>query len=249
MIDDQFVAKFDALLELAFYDQAIALAEEMIERNPHSVFYREHLGIALWVAGQHNASCEILLNVRRVEKLSETADLILIHAMVALQRRKQATRLLKEFLEREDLDRDHLEQLASKFGKLREYSMALCVCQHLVAMDATNADAWYGIGFYQERIGVPPTVTVSAFRKAMLLSRSVSSRIHLAKILAQLEQWREAYLLVREVPVPALRRLCWAHTVFQVALANQDYKLAETIRRSWLTSTTYEPLNSSKDNQ
>ena len=248
MIDPAFMAEFDSLMELSLFDQAIALSIDKLGEHPNSVYYREHLGIAFWVAGEQGLACETLTQARLLGSLNETAELILIHALVCLQQRRKASALLTEFLNRQNVSCDNLEQLASKFGKLGECSLALRICQHLVTDCPSNADAWYGIGFYQERIGVPPAHTVSAFRKAMLLSRSVCARVHLAKILAQLKDWREAYLLVHEIPIEAMRRLCWAHTVFQVALANQDYTLAEAIRRTWLVPTTSQSQFISKDN-
>jgi hypothetical protein len=138
--------------------------------------------------------------------------------------------VLKEFLSREDLAEVHIASLASKLGKVGEFSLALQVCQYLVSRNAANPDAWYGIAFYQERLGCAPKMLLTPLRRAVLFSGSICARVHLARVLFSLEELPEAYVLVRFIPIEAIDRLCWAHTIFQIALAQQDFLLAEKVR-------------------
>ncbi len=235
--DYEFLKEFDSLMARDDRSEAIEFANAKVEANPESVFYREHLGIALWVQGRASEASRAFEHARGFGSLSDIAELILIHCRVQNQQRKEAGKLLTEFLRTRLVTREHLEQLASKFGKLGEYSLALKVCFHLVSKYPNSADAWYGIGFYQEKLGFPPDVVATPLGRAVLLSRCICAKIHLAKVVALCGRWQEAYKLVREIPVEMLQRTWWAQVVLQIALTNNDIRFAESIRKTHFPDT------------
>jgi hypothetical protein len=195
------------------------------------------LGYAFWLLDEYEIAKGCLATAKDRGSISSNGLILLLRIALHSDQRKQARAALTELLKKHSLTRSQLELLASKLGGLHEYSAALQVCQHLAVTHSESADAWYGIGYYQERLGCSPTICVQAFAKAAKLSGCVCSRVHLAKVLTQLGCWEDAYRWVRLIPVSRLSRPSWAHTVFQIALANHDSALAHAIQSTWFRSS------------
>ncbi|XZE20822.1 hypothetical protein SH449x_000710 [Pirellulaceae bacterium SH449] len=228
--DLDFQIRFDEILRLLGIAEAATFARNHVENDANIGIHHECLGIALWLWKRAPEAIVSIVKARCLGTVKPTTDLIYIQCLASVGQRRTASRVLKEFLRQQDISEDHLESLASKLGKVQEFALALQVCQYLVNKNAANPDAWYGIAFYQERLGCAPQMLLTPLRRAVLFSGSICARVHLARVLFSLEELPEAYVLVRFIPIEAIDRLCWAHTIFQIALAQQDFLLAEKVR-------------------
>jgi tetratricopeptide (TPR) repeat protein len=232
-VNEHFIKRLGYLVDQKLLEQAICFARSYTRKFPNDSLYHESLGYVYWLRNdiEHAENCL----ARALACGGVSCSGLVLHLRIALQegKRKRARTVLAHLLENHELSRSQKELLASKLGGMHEYSAALQVCQHLALEHPESADAWYGIGFYQERLGCAPIICVKALRQAAKLSGCVCSKVHLAKVLAELELWDESHALVRFIPISQLSRACWAHTVFQIALANQDFALADAVRFMW----------------
>lgn len=229
LVDPEFLKEFDHLMAKADRSNAIAFVQSKIKDAPESIVYREHLGIAYWVSGDCHSAFQTFEETRQMGELSDIGELIFIHTQVTYGKRRRARQVLVDFLLKRNVAKEHLERLASKFGKLGEFSLALTVCQFLVSRYPHNADAWYGIGFYQERLGVSNHLLVKPFRMAATLSQSIGAKVHLAKLLCDVDRIDEAHLIISKIPLAHFRRRWWVSTAKQIAELVGDAQLLKQL--------------------
>lgn len=194
-----FLGRFRQLLDDDKFAEAIQLADSMAFQHPRSIAVKEHLSFALWCQGCFVRTLEVLRSAESMGQLSPYAQLIYVHCLALRGFRRDALSRLKLFLSKTVLDEAELSPIARKFGELSEWRLALEVCLHLARHYPESASAWYGIGFYQEKLGMPPEATNAAFRNALLLSDCLCSRLRYAKNLSELERIEEAYVLIRSI--------------------------------------------------
>ncbi len=228
--DRDFQDRFDNILRVSGYEAAAAFAGSHALQNSNISIHHECLGIALWLWNRVPEAIKSFEAALELAAMQPATELIYIQCLASVGRRRFASNALRHLLKQLDISESSLESLASKLGRVGEYYLALQVCQHLVIKNPASPDAWYGIAFYQERLGCAPQSLLTPLRRAVLFSGSICARVHLARVLFQLEELPEAYVLVRFIPVDAIDRLCWANTIFQIAMAQQDYLLAERVR-------------------
>jgi hypothetical protein len=236
-MDNLFLSKFTDLVDRRLLKQAACFADSYACRFPNVGLYHESLGYVYWLLDESEIARGCLATAKECGSISCNGPILLLRIALHSDQRRQARAALTELLEKHSLTRSQLELLASRLGGLQEYSPALQVCQHLAVTHPDSADAWYGIGYYQDRLGSSSTICVHAFAKAAKLSGCVCSRVHLAKILTQLGCWEDAYSWVRLIPLSRPSRPIWAHTVFQIAMANQDSALAHAIQSTWFRTS------------
>ncbi len=220
-----FLANFRRLLDCGQSDLAIELAESMVNQCPDLVVYREHWAQALWDQERYGEVRRVLQQAQSLGLLSPYALLVLVHSSAALGHRKVALEQMRDFLSSEQSSRKDLATIARSFGELSEYRLALEVCFHLAKAYPNAASAWYGIGFYQDKLGLPAEATNDAFRKAILLSDCLCTRLRYAKNLSELGRSAEAYTIVRHIDFCSCCKGWQREVIYEIAHSVGDREM------------------------
>lgn len=99
-----------------------------------------------------------------------------------------------------------LSPVASGLGRCGRFAEALSVCQRLITVRPEHHAAWFGIGYYQLKLGATPADAIPAVAMAQRLAPdSLSYRLSLVSLFAESKGYTAAYELLRVVSAEKIR--------------------------------------------
>jgi hypothetical protein len=230
MSDQNFQSSFRVYMDGGDYQAAATFARVSLSMNPKSRTIAECLGIALWMSGEDSQALDVLEPRWKSIGLSTTALIVLVRCLVSAGRRRPAKLALREAMAREDCPIDGLPAIAASLGRTGEYSLALQVCHKLTICQPDFPDAWYGVAYYQQLIGVAPQILVRSLTRALTLEpRCLSARMCLANVHAILDNWEVAYRLITNIDLSMIRAKSWLDLVLRIARQSQDRLLEHLV--------------------
>jgi tetratricopeptide (TPR) repeat protein len=216
-------------LALGEWSMASHLAQRALRHDPDDGAAHEVEGIASYELEQFGSALHHLEAATTLTPLGVEAQLILADLYIRCAQTAAACCILDYLAEGERCSTPLLPTLAKALGRAGRPHTALGVCQRLTDQRPGFHPAWFGLAYYRTELGYEPTSLELPLRMAFELApQSLMYRVCLAALLTDLQQLEEAYLLIHDVPVEAVRCLCQCKRLASVChqLNDQDRAVA-----------------------
>ena len=124
---------------------------------------------------------------------------------------------------------EHRATLIRELGRLKQYELALRLCEQATKDSPDDWQVWFAKAFYLGRRGEPKQEMPGALERALELNpNQLSVRISLVKTLEALGLHNAARDAAREIPVEKLNDICCCQSVCQLAMI---YRTADDLLR------------------
>jgi tetratricopeptide (TPR) repeat protein len=180
---------------------AAGLCRDALRDRPDDGDLWQLCGTAYWELGLAEDAQEALETASCLKPLSPIAQCALAEVYTRANQVESAKAICANLAQRDDCPVPLMPRVARGLGRLGEHSLALQVCERIVALRPFHHPALFGVAFYKSALGAPPEEILPYVRGAYELAPNVCSyRVSLASLLAMLGRCDEAYEVAREVP-------------------------------------------------
>jgi tetratricopeptide (TPR) repeat protein len=215
------------------FPEAVALCRQGLLLDPDHPGLLQISGVSYYELGEWEDSLADLEGACSLAPLSSISQLVLAAIYSTKCRQPETALAIYEFLaEPGRCPTPLLPEVARGLGELGAYPQAFRACLRMIELRPGLHQAQFGAAFYMVRMGTSAEQVLPHLRRAFELSpATLSYRVSLAMLCAQIGQVSEAYELLRIVPPEKISCSDCLRRMVSVLTAAGDEHLAEVWRK------------------
>jgi tetratricopeptide (TPR) repeat protein len=199
------------------------LAEEALRENDDDGYIWQFVGLIRHRVGDFNGARDALETAGLLVPLNPETRCALAESFARTGVKVPAVELYRALASDPRCPERLLPSIAAGLGCLGQYDDALGVCLDLTRRAPDQADAYFGVAFYQRRLGHGLEVAIPWVMKAHELSPDVPLyRISLAAMLDHVGRHEEAYDLLLDVDLDGISCRCCLRRMSTIFLSVGD---------------------------
>ncbi|MBL9124511.1 MAG: hypothetical protein JNG90_12825, partial [Planctomycetaceae bacterium] len=182
------------------------VAEGAVADAPWDGKLWELLGLARQRVGDRCGARQALETANSLVPLSIAGQCALANCYLAEGLREPARVILTHLAACPELPTEHLAELAAGLGRVGELELALRMCRLASQREPDRDEPLYGMAYYMRRLRFPTKMIATVVAQAQRLDPgSMTYRLALALLYAELDRGSDALALVKEVSLETLR--------------------------------------------
>lgn len=198
--------------------QSLELASDSLTHLPEDGHLLALKGLALRTLGQLADAQDALESAACLIPLPPAAACALAECYLSQSKFELAGLVFRHLAGRADLPFELLAPLASGFGRLKEFELALTVCRQAAALAPEADEPLFAMAYFMRRLARPPEVILPVMQQALRLAPdSQIYRLALASLCAEmrdLEAARQVLALIAIENVSCVSCLNRMHDIF-----------------------------------
>ena len=194
--------------ELGDLEEALRLLKLHLRTHREDGRGWELAGLIHYARGRVAVAVSAIERASLLVPLSPAARVCLTHGYIRIGKADLARDLMANLLQDPGLTAPLLLQVATGLDAIRQPAMAMQAARKAMQLDGGLAQAYYDMGYYAARCGIPAEYTESLARRAIALDPdNVGYRIGLVSHLLRFDRSDDAYRIVCRLASPQIESI------------------------------------------